>query len=169
MLHECGHGFAKLADEYVNIYAPIHPITVSELKIWKVNYGCYKNIDLTNNPNEVCWKEFIGDSRYPEIDIFEGGDGYAFGVYRPTETSIMDNNVGEFNAPSRRAIFYRINKLLDPTFTDDYETFVKWDMSRNRVQHPATGTRAVERKDFVPLAPPIVQIGYWKNGVFITE
>lgn len=169
LLHECGHGFAKLADEYVNIYAPIHPITVSELKIWKVNYGCYKNIDLTNNPNEVCWKEFIGDSRYPEIDIFEGGDGYAFGVYRPTETSIMDNNVGEFNAPSRRAIFYRINKLLDPTFTDDYETFVRWDMSRDRVQHPATGTRAVDRKDFVPLAPPIVQIGYWQNGVFITE
>lgn len=168
LLHECGHGFAKLADEYSYPGGAIGP-NMGEPSNMKKYFGWYKNIAFTDDPNEVSWKEFIGDNRYPEVDIFEGGFGYSENVYRPTETSIMDNNVGEFNAPSRRAIFYRINKLLDPTFTDDYETFVEWDLTRNRVQHPATGTRAVDRKDFVPLAPPIVQIGYWKNGVFITE
>lgn len=139
------------------------------LKFYRNEFGWNKNVDVTDDPNEVYWKDFLGDTRYPEISIFEGAYGYANNFYRPTESSIMRDNVGEFNAPSRRAIFYRINKLLNPDFVDSYDVFVEWDATRNRVQHPATGSRSVVRKDFVPLAPPIVQIGYWKGGKFVTE
>lgn len=169
LLHEgCGHAFGKLGDEY-GTATGIHGSIIADAKLYRENYGWYKNIDFTDDPNEVYWKDFIGDAHYPEIGIYEGGQGYAYEVYRPTENSIMRDNTGEFNAPSRRAIFYRINKMLDPAFTDDYETFVKWDVTRNLVQHPATGTRSISRKEFVPLAPPVVHIGYWENGVFITE
>ena len=170
LLHECGHGFAKLADEYGTSFDNV----VMEdyyLKFYRNEFGWNKNVDVTDDPNEVYWKDFLGDTRYPEISIFEGAYGYANNFYRPTESSIMRDNVGEFNAPSRRAIFYRINKLLNlnPDFVDSYDVFVEWDATRNRVQHPATGSRSVVRKDFVPLAPPIVQIGYWKGGKFVTE
>lgn len=168
LLHECGHGFAKLADEYGTSVDNV-PLESYYLKLYRDNFGWNKNVDVTNDPNEVCWKDFLNDNSYPEISIFEGAYGYAKNFYRPTENSIMRGNEGEFNAPSRRAIFYRINKLLNPDFVDSFDAFVKWDETRNRVQHPAIGTRSIIRKDFVPLAPPIIQIGYWKNGKFVTE
>lgn len=169
LLHECGHGFAKLSDEYDGNGTMPNDRKDTETW-WRIHAGWNKNVDFTANPYEVCWSEFIGDSRYPEVGIYEGGCTYDYGVYRPTENSIMRHNEGEYNAPSRRAIYYRINKLLDPTFTDDYEQFVAWDQQRNRVQHVVSTTRsAIDWKDFVPLAPPVVKIGYWKDGIFMTE
>ena len=45
-------------------------------------------------------------------ELEEGGVGGAYlcltGLYRPTEDSIMFTNKGQYNAPSREAIYYRI-------------------------------------------------------------
>lgn len=66
----------------------------------------------------------------------------------------MNDNTGQFNAPSREAIYKRAMKLAyGDAWTYDYEEFVEFD------QPSWTSTRAVSappRKDFVPLAPPVV-------------
>ena len=43
--------------------------------------------------------------------VYEGALTYSSGAYRPTQKSIMTSTDTEFNAPSREAIWYRINKL----------------------------------------------------------
>ena len=62
----------------------------------------------------------------------EGAHLCLTGLYRPTEESIMFTNKGQYNAPSREAIYYRIHKLAyGASWKYDYETFVSWD-AKNR-------------------------------------
>lgn len=113
--HEgCGHGFGKLADEYFyDSMGRIPDDKVSELKKWKgFVYGFYENVDLTSDPNTILWSKFISDSRYSgKVGVYEGGYTYPYGVYRPTDNSIMRYNTGGFNAPSREAIYKKIMKF----------------------------------------------------------
>ena len=79
-------------------------------------------------------------------------------VWRPTYNSIMRYNTGGFNAPSREAIYYRINKLAyGDAWAYDYETFVAWD-AVNRTGNAPIMLRTPMRKprNFVPLHPPVV-------------
>lgn len=160
LLHEAfGHGFAKLDDEYEQ------GMTISETDIqWKYESpfrgGWYKNVDVTDNPLTIKWKDFLSDARYAGegIGIFEGGGTFSYGTWRPTEDSIMRNS-GSFNAPSRQAIWYRINKLAyGDSWEGTYEDFVAFD----RVSR--TAEAAARRKTYhsnsvgllPPLAPPVV-------------
>ncbi len=127
--HEAGgHGFAKLADEYN------YSGTLSSMDKDRINanspHGWYSNIDLTPDPAKIKWSWFLADDRYKgEVGVIEGGYTYQYGVWRPTETSIMKNNsAGYYNAPSRYAIWYRIHKLaFGKDWTGTYEDFAKYD------------------------------------------
>ena len=135
--HEAnGHGFAKLADEYYYDYLGTLPSDQISGTIQQQNqWGWWKNVDFTDDPAKVRWSHFISDNRYADegIGVFQGGMVYPFGVWRPSVTSIMVNNVGEFNAPSREAIYYRIHKLAyGDSWNYDYEEFVKYDLNRTR-------------------------------------
>ena len=170
--HEaCGHGFAKLADEYDN--GP-YEIPAAEIEDSKVNMalGWYKNIDYTSDPALVKWSKFLSDERYAGegLGVFEGGQTYMYGVWRPTEESIMRYNVGGFNAPSREAIYYRVNKLAyGDSWEYDYETFVEFD-APNRISSSAYGGAAPQRRraNYVermrePLAPPVIVPHAWNE------
>ncbi|MFA6812709.1 MAG: hypothetical protein WCR45_06405, partial [Bacteroidaceae bacterium] len=62
------------------------------------------------------------------LSMYEGGLTYAYGVYRPTETSIMYENTDGFNAPSRMAIYKYVNLLANKgDWTFDLNTFLTWD------------------------------------------
>lgn len=162
--HEgCGHGFGKLADEY--FYDSIGRIPddeVSELKKWKgFAYGFHENVDLTSDPNTILWSKFISDSRYSgKVGVYEGGYTYPYGVYRPTDNSIMRYNTGGFNAPSREAIYKKIMKFSEgDAWTYDYETFVVFDAparSAKAVTRAAAQCAAVDKANFIPLAPPVM-------------
>ena len=159
VIHEFGHLFGKLADEYVNDGDDYQSISEQE----KLNlqiifpYGMYKNIDVTNSPSSIKWSRFLTDSRYSNsgTGIFEGADQYRTGVWRPSENSIMRNMSGQFNAPSREAIYYRIHKLAyGKDWQYNFEDFVQWDLkniqseskvSTQSVPYPA---RLNERKPF---------------------
>ena len=162
--HEgCGHGFGKLADEYFyDSMGRIPDDEVSELKKWKVlSYGFYENVDLTSDPNTIAWARFISDSRYSgKVDVYEGGYTYPYGVYRPTDNSIMRYNTGGFNAPSREAIYKKIMKFSEGNaWTYDYETFVAFDAparSAEAVTRAAAQCAAVDKANFIPLAPPVM-------------
>ena len=162
--HEgCGHGFGKLADEYFyDSMGRIPDDEVSELKKWKgFAYGFHENVDLTSDPNTILWSKFISDSRYSgKVGVYEGGYTYPYGVYRPTNNSIMRYNTGGFNAPSREAIYKKIMKFSEGNaWTYDYETFVAFDAparSAKAVTRAAAQCAAVDKANFIPLAPPVM-------------
>lgn len=166
--HEAGgHGFAKLADEYA--YSYMGAISSEEINKTKAlePYGWWKNIDFTDNPAQVKWSRFIYDNRFDaeNIGCYEGGLTYWTGVWRPTENSIMRYNTGGFNAPSRYAIWYRINKLaFGEEWNGTYEDFVTYD-AINRTP-AAVARRKVKNyveKPLPPLAPPVVMDHSWRE------
>ena len=168
--HEAaGHGFSKLGDEY----AYEHMGAVPEWEVTSANdmakYGWWKNIDFTSDPTQVKWKHFLTDSRYANegLGVYEGAYTYWTGVWRPTYNSIMNTNVGGFNAPSREAIYYRIHKLAyGADWEYDYEEFVKWD-AKNRAT--SATTRGIPYRldipeDFQPTHPPVVVKSSWREA-----
>ena len=162
--HEgCGHGFGKLADEY--FYSSNGNIPTDEttnLKLWKsFTSGFYENVDLSSDPQKVLWRKYITDTRYSgKVGVYEGGYTYPYGVYRPTENSIMRYNTGGFNAPSREAIYKKIMKFSEgDAWMFDYEEFVAFDAparSAEAVTRAAAQSAAVDKANFIPLAPPVM-------------
>jgi len=166
--HEAGgHGFAKLADEYFYDYrGEIPQSEKEEITNNLAPYGWYKNIDFTDNLSDIKWSRFVSDTRYSSQNIgaYLGGATYPYGVWRPTENSIMRYNTDGFNAPSREAIYYRINKLAyGESWEYDYETFVDFD--RNTFGHSSAAKvqRAPYVRDFQPTAPPVVVQENWRT------
>lgn len=161
LLHEAGgHGFPKLEDEYS--YASQGRIPQGEIVKMReaFSYGWGRNVDLTDDPTAVKWSKFIDDSRYDGdgISVYEGGSTYIEGVFRSTFASIMVSNVGGFNAPSREAIYYRINKLAyGKTWNYDYETFVKYDRAAQaKAKANPRQTRSNMFDNLEPLHPPVI-------------
>ena len=132
-VHEFGHLFAKLADEYERNDEAIgssDEYEIPNLIDFCLHTGAYKNIDLTGDPETIKWYRFLADSRYADehLGAYEGGLLYSKGVWRPNENSIMRTGT-VFNAPSREAIYYRIHKLAyGEDWQYDYETFVQQDL-----------------------------------------
>ena len=157
--HEAGgHGFAKLADEYAYQSMGTIPYDIKDeaLQI-RSQSGWFKNVDFTSNPNTVLWKHFLSDTRYyfDGLGVYQGGLTYWSGVWRPTSNSIMNDNTGGFNAPSREAIYYRIYKLAYGTnWSYDYESFVSWD-AKNRAISYSAPTKSTLRT-FTPTHPPVI-------------
>ena len=131
VVHEMGHAFGKLADEYTIGAGTIDDGESHVLKSL-CNYGMYKNIDFTCDFNLVKWKHYLNDPRYTNegIGCYEGAANYEFGVWRPTDNSIMrDDANGHYNAPSREAIYYRIHKLAyGKDWQYNFEDFAQWDL-----------------------------------------
>ena len=168
--HEaCGHGFAKLADEYAYENMGAVPSNyVSEVKAQQSSWGWWKNIDFTSDLANIRWSRFINDTRYANegLGAYEGGLTYWSGVWRPTENSIMRHNTGGFNAPSREAIYYRIHKLAyGDSWEYDYEEFVEWD-ERNRTTTATAAQRGVPYKhsSLKPTHPPVIINKSWRDA-----
>ena len=153
--HESGgHGFAFLDDEYV--------VNQNAAPEWFINdrvekyekYGWFANVDFTNDPQKVKWSAFLSDNRYQgKVGLFEGAL-FATGVWRPSENSMMRDDLEYFNAPSRWAIYQRIMKLSGEDYS--FEKFLEYDaVNRNAVlsapRPPLKSTRVREHP-----APPVI-------------
>ena len=159
--HEAGgHGFAKLADEYSYDSGGFFD---EDFYNSVVNINWYPNIDLTSTPSKIKWKEFLNESYYIDegVGIFEGGATIPTGIWRPTENSIMRYNTGEYNAPSRQAIWKRINKL---SFGNDWEyrheDFVNYDQMVRANGFPSKQSKKIPSsllRRYPPLSPPVVR------------
>ena len=166
--HEAnGHGFAKLDDEYFYVG---NTLSDSDLQTEYNNmntyhqFGWFQNVSITGNEEQVYWKDFINNSQYTSegIGVYEGAHTYETGFWRPTENSIMNQNVGGFNAPSRKIIYYRINKLA---YGDDEWEFNQSDFESLDVGWKSSGSgysRSIgdfgQESDFIPLARPVVTV-----------
>lgn len=106
-VHEFGHGFAGLADEYGNdpTYIDYYPEGVEP---WEANITTLADFDKK-------WKNLVDDDTpiptpeeeqyYSKIGVFEGAGYVSEGVYRSTYNSVMRTlSSKEFNLVSRKAI-----------------------------------------------------------------
>ena len=130
--HEAGgHGFGKLADEY--IYHPNYIQTCRCICCEHVpglmgmkNMGWARNLSLSGKYKDVEWRQLIFDNHYGDIcDIYEGGYFHQRGVFRSEFNSCMNNNVPYFSTVSRMAIVERIKQYAGETF--NYDDFVAKD------------------------------------------
>ena len=124
--HESGgHGFAFLDDEYV-VNPNAVPQWFIEDRVEKYEkYGWFANVDFTQDPQKVKWSAFLSDERYQgRVGLFEGAL-YATGVWRPSENSMMRDDLEYFNAPSRWAIYKQIMKRSGEDYS--FEKFLEYD------------------------------------------
>ncbi len=112
-IHEFGHGFAGLADEYYSssvAYDEFYPLAVEP---WEPNITTMVNFDSK-------WKEMIaGDTPLPTLaedkyfnvtGLFEGGGYSAKGIFRPElECRMKSNSPKGFCSVCRKAIIEMIN------------------------------------------------------------
>lgn len=202
--HEAsGHGFGKLADEYSgnqftntgpwNEVDEMHPI------------GFYRNVDKFISPaiqaqlvgdlttaSNVLWHDLFGTENNYEsagvesLGVFEGAFTYNIGFCRPTEEghkSIMNENTGIFNAPSRRQIFYRANCLMGTEAgywgsAQELAAFLAWDKANVLPTLPgamslSAPARVVKHNGVEqypkPLGAPVYLRRYWDGNKFIYE
>ena len=126
--HEAGgHGFGKLADEYIYHNAFIQSCScgccghVGDVNRMK-SYGFYSNISLTGSMQEVPWSHMIYDPQFSNVvDVYEGAYMHTRGVWRSEATSCMNNNIAYYNAISRESMVKRIMKYAGEPYS--YEAF----------------------------------------------
>ncbi len=129
--HEAGgHGFGKLADEYIYHNAYIqncgcfcceHPKGDDDINTSYGMYkskGWYKNLSMNGDMKQVPWAHLIYHPQYSDyVDMFEGGYMHSRGIYRSEATSCMNNNIPYYSAISRQAIVERIMEIAGEEFT----------------------------------------------------
>ena len=125
--HEAGgHGFGKLADEYIYHNAFIQTCDCKDgcdhgyvFNLMKA-HGWYKNLSFSGDATQVPWGHLIYHPQYSNtVDIFEGGYMHTRGVYRSEITSCMNNNIPYYSAISRQAIVERIMECAGETFSQE--------------------------------------------------
>jgi len=172
--HEAGgHGFGRLADEYIsseNSGKTIPEDSKTNFKAW-VTYGFYPNVDVTNDQLLLRWKHFLGKAGYDAVGAFEGALYYSLGAWKPESSSCMVYNEPYYNAPSRENIVKRIlrtaagtrvieyvNTVYTPIPNDPYsfDAFVAKDIQKSPSGAAMLLTKSVNPLTFVPLAPPVM-------------
>ena len=130
--HEAGgHGFGKLADEYIYVNSFIEACNCSyehlnEFHAAKAN-GWYENLSETANRDDVPWSHLMYHPDYANtVDIYEGGFFHTRGIFRSESNSCMNNNIPYYSAISRQAIVERIMDYAGVPF--DLEEFYANDV-----------------------------------------
>ena len=176
LIHEvCGHGIAKLADEYVE--GGQENLSLSEEEkntldqMYLVDWGWYANVDYHNTKNTVRWAQLLNDSRYANdnIGIYEGAYYVGKGAYRPSKNSMMNSNISWFNAPSREAIYKAVMTLSEGnTWSYDYEQFVAFD-SKNIGTAPQSARSASQEPNVEEIRKkhrkPVLLKGSWRDAI----
>lgn len=162
LCHEAiGHGFAKLADEYDNIIYEKIPDDEKQDIINRQKAGGYRNVALDPDVSKSYWADFAADSRYnsERLGCYEGGATYALGVYRPTENSIMNDNIGGFNVAGRVMIYKRCMKIaLGKSWNFNLADFITFDLENGKATSNKRNAPAKRSRNFRPLAAPKVTI-----------
>ena len=162
--HEAGgHGFAKLADEYIYHNAFIESCTCKCCSHLKEFYagkalGWYRNLSTNGDYKSVEWAHLFANPDYSNIvDMYEGGYFHTRGIFRSEATSCMNNNIPYYSAISRQEMVERIKRYAGEEFSlaEFYAKDVR-DASNNdfvtrslEVEDNAT-TRAAAAKQMAP-------------------
>lgn len=156
--HEAGgHGFAKLADEYIYTNAFIESCSCGHPHLDSFNEGkargWYRNLSTNGDMKSVEWSHLIFHKDYSNIvDMYEGGYFHTRGIYRSEATSCMNNNISYYSAIQRQEMVERIMKYAGEEFNinDFYSKDVR-DASNNT---RATAINCVEVSNSNKQMPP---------------
>ena len=114
--HELGHSLGDLGDEYDYLAFPGDGSTYVGPEPESANLSIYDSYDM--RALDTKWSDWLGTPSPDggQVDTYEGG-GYAqFGIYRPSQNSLMRELLREFNSPSRErlvATFYEAATPID--------------------------------------------------------
>lgn len=120
--HEAGgHGFGKLADEYIYTNGFVSACACSNKHIDDFNaykaLGWYRNLESVGDMDKVGWSHLIFNPKYSNIvDVYEGGFFHSRGIFRSEPNSCMNNNIPYYSAISRQEMVERIMKYADKQF-----------------------------------------------------
>ena len=102
MLHEIGHSFAGLADEYVD------PALVNSHPLYLLN-----SANVTNSTSNIPWSAWIGHTdELGTVGLYEGGYYRSSGAWRATQNSKMLSLGKPFNAPQKEAFALKFYKSI---------------------------------------------------------
>jgi hypothetical protein len=101
-IHEWGHAFAGLGDEYETQQAA-HTGAVGERP----------NVSGSGDPRDVPWAHWIA-AKHPRIGVYEGAAGRVRGAWKPTSAGCVMAGEEEFCPVCREALVLRIYSLVDP-------------------------------------------------------
>lgn len=153
--HEAGgHGFGKLADEYIYHNAFVQSCIciccghVDQINAMK-SCGFYENISLSGNMRDVPWSHLFFDPQYSNtVDVYEGAFYHSRGVFRSEPTSCMHNNIPYYNAISRESMVKRIMDYAGESYS--FESFRALD----KEARPSVYTKGTE----------MLSAGEWYSG-----
>jgi hypothetical protein len=139
-LHEGGHSFHGLADEYGG-----NPGN---------RYGGQdvSEPNVTTDPTGARWQEWLGYEQpgVGRIGAYEGGRYYDRGIYRPSPNSKMNQVPALHNAPSMQKIVQDIYRLVRPVDA--------WTNDEGELDNPCTLELAL-------VDPARVEVTWTVNGV----
>lgn len=123
-LHELGHSYARLQDEYVDTaIANQYPLAALSESV---------HVAATNDPTKVPWKEWIGfTDSLGTVGAYEGGYYRATGVWRATPDSKMLTLGTPFSAPEKEKF---INRFYDSV--NDYTALSKTSLVNVKAATP---------------------------------
>ncbi|MGW8256666.1 MAG: M64 family metallopeptidase [Thermoguttaceae bacterium] len=116
-LHENGHSFSNLADEYDyggsgTTYTGPEP----------------SQVNVTTDPSGSKWSQWLGynDPTGSVVGAYEGASYYKYGIYRPTANSKMRSLGVPFNAICREKIIQDIYSIVHPldSYTSNVATLM---------------------------------------------
>ncbi len=130
VMHETGHAFSKLADEYGGKSVPPEDKVLNDILAWQ-DIGWFRNISVTDDPENVPWKHFLNSeeylgSDYSPVGIYEGGYSYWYGIFRPEQENCMRGAmIPYYDVASREIIVKRILSIVGEEYS--FEKFLAND------------------------------------------
>ena len=100
-IHEWGHAFARLGDEYSSKTHDRGGVSESV------------NVSAFEDPEKVSWAHWIA-AKVPGVGMYEGASGQARDAWKPTSGGCVMESGEFFCEPCREAIVLRIYSLVDP-------------------------------------------------------
>ena len=102
VMHEWGHAFAGLSDEY-DVEQVRHPAPIQS--------GI--NVSSTDDPKKVPWAHWIA-AKVPGIGVYQGAAGRVRGAWKPTSAECVMDHADFFCPVCQEAIVLRLYSLVDP-------------------------------------------------------
>jgi len=101
VIHEWGHAFAGLGDEYSTHTHNRGPVRDSV------------NISSVEDEEQVPWRHWL-EARHPSVGVYEGAAGQAMYAWRPTASGCVMNDGERFCPVCLEALLLRVYSIVDP-------------------------------------------------------
>lgn len=109
-LHETGHSFALLQDEYVD------SVTAASFSLF--DPGFLNSVHVTDSLNRIPWQDWLGyKDELGVVGTYVGGYYRATGVWRATQNSKMNTLGVPFSAPEKEAFAQKYYALIGDYLT----------------------------------------------------